>query len=172
MKTGRALDMDLWVAMGNKKNIRNPNNIPHYTSNLYEAYLVVHNLEKKGWSFSTFTENQEDGKLLYRCTFKHGDLYTEFTSPSLSEAIGQSGYQALTGNHQQYESPDEKLQRLIENGVSNRLDNWTLPGENSLTLYDVVPKDMHDQLPEALFKLFKDICLEQKIVCIPRDDLS
>ena len=123
MKSGPALDLDIALKIMGLQ-IKDPSQVPSYSSDVFLAHKVIHKLQQQGWSCHVRSQVSKSGILTYRAHFYKGtSLHSERTAPNISLAICLA---ALAIADEQYvefvepvddENPIEISRPLSESGL-------------------------------------------------------
>ena len=87
MRPGRALDVEVYSKIMNQHKIADSSKIPHYSTDIYDAYKVLNKLQTMGWSCHIGSRITANGTLLYRARVEKGLMHCERLEASVPMAI-------------------------------------------------------------------------------------
>ena len=187
MRAGRALDSDIANKIMNLT-ITDPSDIPHYSTNTYDAYNVISKMQHQGWAFHVRSKITQVGGLLYRARFVRGNQHTEQYSPSLPMSICLAALAIADEQYFEYveEEEDERPIEIVgaseskpvlknidiseeplEELFERRLVEFELPSANGLQFKDILTEEDLRKLPKKFLKFFVDI-LHENNYCISK----
>lgn len=176
MKPGRTLDLEIAnKVMGLK--ITDSEKVPHYSTNTYEAYNVISQLQLRGWSCRIGSHISKNGALTYKAEFSRGNQYSEGRSPSISMSVCYAAMTVVKEEYTEYikkETDDEPIKivgsvsksglhtidlddEILEEMISEEIKLFKLPSINNLTFQDILTEPDLEKLPKAIAEFLIDI---------------
>lgn len=107
MKAGRALDADVAIKILNKhpKNIKS---IPHYSTNIFDAYKIISSFQTNNWSCSVNANVMSDGNLMYRVRFHKKNIECERLAPTMPLAICMTAMSVINDEYIEFVGKEDK----------------------------------------------------------------
>lgn len=172
MRQGRALDSDIALLLHGKRPAK-PENIPFYSSNLYDAYKVVNALQTKGWHFNIKSNIEASGTLIYHIKFSQGNMFSEIHHSNIALAICNCAVKIANGETEQWEDPNRtygisEISQILE----SNLDNFPLPSDSELKFSDILGEENAKKLPREMASFILDILESNNLVIKKTDDGS
>lgn len=107
MKAGRELDATIAVKLMGLKAVE-PENIPHYSTNIFDAHKVIMRIQQKGWFCNVGSRIGNDGNLFYRAKFYQNGRECERFAPDIPMAICSSAMAVFKDEYFEYVDVLEK----------------------------------------------------------------
>lgn len=172
MRQGRALDADIALLLNGKRPAK-PENIPFYSSDLYDAYKVVNALQSKGWHFNIKSDIEANGMLVYLIRFSQGNVYTEIRHSNIALAICNCAVKIANGETDEWQDPNRTYGVTeISQILKDNLDHFPLPSDSELKFSDILGEENLKKLPEELACFILDILESNNLAIKKTDDNS
>ena len=101
MKEGRELDAIIAVKIMGLKAIE-PANIPHYSTNIFDAYTIISRLLRSGWFCKVSSRISDDGSLFYKANFHQHGRECERFATTIPMAICTSAMAVIKNEYFEY----------------------------------------------------------------------
>ena len=109
MKAGREFDATIAVKLMGLKAIE-PENIPYYSTDIYDAHKVIERIKQKGWYCNVGSRISSDGNLFYRTKFYQHGRECERFAPTVPMAICLSAMAVFKDEYFEYVDVLEKTE--------------------------------------------------------------
>jgi len=176
MKAGRTLDSKIAAAIMGLK-LTDIKNIPHYSTNIYDAYNIISFLQTQGWACYVGSNISQNGSLTYKVQFSKNGLVGEGNSPSIPMSICSAALNIIEEksikniNSEYNEKPIniigtpkkpgfytfELENKELEELIAKELDNFKLPSINNLTFRDILIESDFEKMPKSLADFLLEI---------------
>lgn len=107
MKAGRPFDTDVAIKIMNQRP-RDVKNIPHYSTDVYDAYKVISRFQTNNWSCHVNAKVMTDGNLMYKVRFLKQNLKCEQLAPTMPMAICMTAMSVIDGEYTEYVTEENK----------------------------------------------------------------
>jgi hypothetical protein len=152
MRQGRALDADIAMLVLGKRPAK-PENIPYYSSDLYDGYKVVNALQSKGWHFNIKSEISTTGVMSYTIRFSQGVNFVEMQHAVIPLAICNCAIKIANGEIQEWQDPNRTFGVAdVQKILAANMDRFSLPSENDISIVDMIGEDNNQKVPAELAK--------------------
>ena len=145
MKAGRELDATIALTVMGMKSIE-PENIPHYSTNIYDAYDILKKMQQLGWFCNVGSRIGDDGSLFYKVKFYQHGRECERFSVSIPMSICIAAISVIKNEYFEYvdvlkETQDDHPIEIIPGAVAG----WPFPkAEYTEDVTDILKKLLND----------------------------
>lgn len=124
MKSSKAIDADIAQKLMGLK-VTDPNNIPNYSTNIFDSHAIIRHLQMNGWSCHVRSTITKDGTLFYRAHFhKSKKLHSEQVATTIPMAVCMAALAIVNEQYVEFvdehedDKPIELSQSLADAGLS------------------------------------------------------
>ncbi len=164
MRPGRALDTKIAIKIMGLKSIE-PENIPHYSTEIYDAHKVIGKLQVDGWLCNVSSRISEEGNLYYRTKFYQEGRECEKIAKSIPMAVCIAALSIINNDYFEYIDVLKKKDGSPIEILGEPKNAYTVVGLNDKHLIDTINMII-DKNPNSIAENMIDILNERGYIIL------
>lgn len=154
MKPGKPLDTDVAIKIMDQ-HPQDIKNIPHYSTDIYEAYKIISRFQTNNWSCFVNSKIMSDGNLLYGVRFRKQNLECEKIAQTMPMAICMAAMAIIDGEYIEFVGKENQDDLSISDKVPQiGVEKIDFLDE---TFLEILEKTIKDNSEKVLIEKFIDI---------------